>query len=267
MQAKTILLCTLALAALPVTLSAGTVLEMRITFHLPGQAAKTTRARYDLQAGNVRLEDGAGRPTLIFRGDLDALFVFDHATSSYLVMDRETLLARRANVKEGDRGRRDTAAEQRPGADGEPRRAAGDDTARGGGPASSLAAWRKLEAGILVNGWRCDHYERTLAPDQRLELWMAGPDQLQLEPADLAGIGAMRRLGGSGPLPETNLAFFFHTHGDSGAPAGAPVRSRETRGSEVVSDFELTAATRRDLPPATFEVPPGYHRKQLKGGS
>jgi hypothetical protein len=117
-------------------------------------------------------------------------------------------------------------------------------------------SYEKVEGGVDVNGWACDHYKGIFKKDVYEELWVADWKTLGVEQKDVTVLNGMGDIfmgfaGDMMPLVDQKVK-----DGD-GKLSGFPVKADLFEDGEKFMRKELKELRKEDLDPALFELPEG----------
>jgi len=236
-NARPILTAALLFATAP-ALYAGTVLTFQEK--VPGsQGEAGTVRQVFLDGPRLRVETitkERGNRLLIYQAGTGTLWVIDPAGRSYTEIHRAEVPFNTEEVKVGAPG-------AQPPANPSPIQVT---------PAG--IAYKKVDSGFIVNGFRTDKYEGTQNGRKVEEVYVADPKALGMEAADLKTLHVMAEtlaLQGQG---RTHLSFAAE------AP-GVPVRTVRFEGGKPVLQIDLGGVRKEEIPATAFELPAGFTRQ------
>lgn len=234
-------------AALPAALPAGTVLTMRTM-----SPAGTHTSKIYIQGGNLRVDSGEMRNSVISRAATATMYVVNAQDRSYIEMTPQSLeKSRQAILRRLDE--RDDLSQEEKNAIREQLEAA-----REGGGAPSWS-YHKVAGGVRVGGFLTDEYDVNAGSLRVEQVWVAEPAQLKIAPADLAALRELQKKF-AGPGAPSGIGFLP----GAGAPDGVPVRLvRYDRGRRISSATIVSASSER-IPEALFRVPASYEKKPME---
>ena len=257
-------LWTLLAAALPAALSAGTVITVK------EQSAQGSHdGRIYLDGGNLRVESAAGGRShvILFHAANGSFQVLDPVKKTWFEIPAEaTGAAQQAAIAKLVKERQDLSEAQKQQILENMKDNADRHGLYGGSgpsPAEFKAEYRKVASGVKVNGYTADQYEVRREGRKLREVWLADPQGLGIDPADVAAFRSLgERLGARQPDPARPSGFAW----EAGAPQGVPVRVVTYVKGEPATTTDLSAVSHENVPASLFEVPRDYSQAKLGGG-
>ena len=264
MKFRRTVLWTLLAAALPAALSAGTVVTVK---------EQSTRGSSDnkiyLDGGRLRVEAVAGgRSHVVLYHSADGSFqVLDPARKTWFELPGEAAgAAQQAAIAKMVKERKDLSDAQKQQILDNMKDNADRHGLYGGtgpSPAEYKAEYRKVASGVKVNGYTADQYEVIREGRKVREVWLADPQSLGIDPADVAAFRSLgEKLGARQPDPGRPSGFAW----EAGAPQGVPVRVVTYVKGQVSTTTDLSAISHEAVPAALFEVPKDYTQANRGGG-
>jgi hypothetical protein len=130
-------------------------------------------------------------------------------------------------------------------------------------PGPTLPTYTRVAQGVRVGRFTADQYEVSAAGTASgarsarrsvMDLWIADPAQLHIDPADTSTFRAVRQRYAGATQPSI-LGYLAAENAPAGVPVKAVLHERD-----LSSSIEVVSVEQRDLPGAAFEVPSGYKR-------
>jgi hypothetical protein len=240
-NARPILTAALLLAT-AAALDAATLLTFQEA--APGAASQPKLVRRMLLDGSsMRVETAgpdAGGRVLIFKSDTGTMWVLDEGKRSYTEMHHAVVPFQMEEEKQGDKGVAPAKAE-------------------GTEPSPTMVsrvgvAYKKVDSGFIVNGFRTDKYEGTKDGRKVEELYVADPKALGLDAADLKTLHIMAETFAAGSKDHIQMSLTAEV-------PGVPVRTLRFEGGKPAVQIDLTSVRKEEVPAAAFELPAGFTRQ------
>ena len=275
-----LVLATLICLALsvPASLNAGVIMVNSHESFENAEQATITKVFVD--SDRVRIETGGemGHSVMIFRGDKQTMWIIAPDKQSYQELTKEQI--DRFGEQMGGRmaDMRKQMEEQLKNMPPE-RRAMVEKMmkSRMGGmpmaaPPTSKTEYSLVASGQQINQWTCDKYEGVRDGEKRREIWTVPPGDVGFEAADFQVmrqmaefINGLSQFGGA-QADQAN-PFRVGRGGDGPDFSGVPVRRINYQAGRPSSRDELKEVRREDFDATLFEVPDGFKKTQMFGGS
>lgn len=249
MNARPILTAALLLAT-AAALDAATLLTFQ---EAPPGAASQPRLvrRMLLDEGSLRVETAgpdAGGHVMIFKSATGTLWVLDPGKRSYTELQRAVVPFEMEEEKQGDKG----AAPAK----------AGETEPSPTMVSPAGVAYKKVDSGFIVNGFRTDKYEGTKNGRKVEELFVADPKALGIDAEDLRTLHIMAETFAAGSKDHIQMSLTAEV-------PGVAVRTVRFEGGRPTVQIDLTSVRQEEAPASAFELPAGFTRQAqgLSGGS
>ena len=242
MNARPLLTAALLLATAVPAAHAATVLTY--VEKTPGSQAPTVERRMVLAGTRLRLETSAaeGGRVLLYDAGSGVLYVVDEAKRSYTELRRSEVPFNEEEVKTGP---------VKTGPVKKPRKGKDQEPAPPVATAPDGTAYRKVDSGFIVNGFRTDKYEGTRNGQKVEELYVADAKALGVGDGELQALHAMADTFGTGRQARLSLGAKL---------PGVPVRITRFEGGKPVQQIDLSTVSQEDVPVARLELPAGFTR-------
>ena len=254
-------LWTLLAASLPAALSAGTVITLK-----EQSTGGSSDSKIYLDGGKLRVDSAAagGRNhVILYQSAGGSLKVLDPAKKTWFELPGgATGAAQQAAIVKLVQERKDLSDAQKQQILDNMKDNADRHGLYGGSgpsPAEYKPEYRKVASGVKVNGYTTDQYEVIREGKKVREVWLADPQSLGIDPADVAAFRSLGEKLGARQPPGHPSGFTW----EAGAPAGVPVRTVTYVKGQPSTTTELSAVSHENVAASLFEVPGDYTQTRI----
>ncbi len=260
MKFRRTMLWTLLAASLPAALSAGTVITLK-----EQSTQGSSEDKVYLDGGKLRVEAAAGGRShvILYHAANGSLQVLDPAKKTWFELPAGPAgAAQQAAIARMVKERKDLSETQKQQILDNMKDNADRHGLYGGtgpSPAELKPEYRKVASGVKVNGYTTDQYEVLREGKKVREVWLADPQSLGIDPADVAAFRSLGEKLGARQPPGRPSGFTW----EAGAPEGVPVRTVTYVKGQPSTTTELSAVSHENVAASLFEVPGDYTQTRL----
>ncbi|HEX3557165.1 MAG TPA: DUF4412 domain-containing protein [Thermoanaerobaculia bacterium] len=260
MKFRRTVLWTLLAASLPAALSASTVITLK-----EQSTGGSSDDKIYLDGGKLRVESAAGGHShvILYHATNGSLQVLDPVKKTWFELPGgATGAEQQAAIAKLVKERKDLSDLQKQQILNNMKDNADRHGLYGGtgpSPAEYKAEYRKVASGVKVNGYTTDQYEVLREGRKVREVWLADPQSLGIDPADVAAFRSLgERLGARQP-PGRPSGFTW----EAGAPEGVPVRTVTYVKGQPSTTTDISAVSHENVAASLFEVPKEYAQTKI----
>jgi hypothetical protein len=243
---------------------AGVYMEGTDTNRMQNQES-TTKIYVDKDRLRVETTEEGRSMVIIFRQDKNLFWVVDNDESEYREMTKEDLQKMKMQLDEGMKKMQEQLKNLPP----EQRKMMESMM-----PATmnvkklEQSVYSKVESGVKINSWTCDHYVGKVDDQKKQDVWATDWSQTGISADDLQAFRGMGEFFKS-LAPDMTDVFKL---GDEefekqGGYAGIPIKTIDYQNGKVFSEFVVNQIVKKDLDQNLFEIPQGYEKvdNELQG--
>ncbi|HEX9639061.1 MAG TPA: hypothetical protein VGB99_16130 [Acidobacteriota bacterium] len=236
---------------------------------LPDGQPSTTRVQVDVDKIRIDARSGSDPQIVIFRGDLQKLWIADPQDQSYIEISQQQIQRMSDQIGSRMHEMQQRMQERLQNVPPEQRAMIEDmmKNRMGGaspGPAARTS-YERVATAEKVHDWSCDKYVGTRNQLKTVEVWTTGWEQLGLSAADFQALQQMGRFfeGLSSRFSEPFLQVGSTDWEQQQGYPGIPLRRIEYQQGVAKRESSVQQVTKKSLAPELFELDPSWTKKDL----
>jgi hypothetical protein len=246
---------------------AGSVIETEAR-DLGSDPLPTRRGVVNLEPERMRLDVPEASSTVIYRGDLDLVWIVDHRDRTFVLIDRATMNELSRRMAEAKAELRARLAAMPPELRGSMERLLGEESQPGAERDVEIAV-RETGRTERLDDLECTEFELRRREETIAVACTAEWESAAVEPESFRPIGEMgsflrRTLSVMPVFPDGSIRSGELDALDAiGRLDGVPLRIRILEAGTPIREVRVTSIEQKDLAAETFEVPAGYQQSAV----